>query len=607
MADNWEDRLAPLVVGGSASNWEDRLKTHDFTPAPNPADTGSNLEIYNPFGKNLDTGIGMGVGATNFLAGAGKAMTDLGRGLAQKVGGYSFADAADTKRRDAPLMATKAGLWGNVTGNVAVALPLAAVPGVNTLAGATAVGAGMGFAQPATGFGDMALNTGIGGAAGLGGNLVGRGLAAGYGLAKSTLQPFFKSGRQAMVNDLIAKFTPDAPTALRNIASDAGEIVPGSLPNAAEAAQTPGLAQLVKQVQQAPGTRAQADFLARTQANNAARIAAARTVSGDVGQRAFFAADRDATANQLYGAARAAGIDPAKLTPDALANIAAFQTRLPPQVTSLAKQIATASGTPMTDATSLDGMHWTKMALDGLINKEAGPTGNTALLRAYTGLQKDLLAGMDALSPDYAAARNVFASMSKPINQMDVGQALTDKLIPAINDFGGTKNLKASGFTEALRHGDAVAQRVTGMPSATIGDVLGDAHMKTLNSIGRDIARSANVVDMSAARGSDTVQNAISQNIIRSTLGPLGLPPSLSENTLLATLLRPAQFAGSLAEPQVMDQLGRTLLSPQLTAEALRQAARPGSTQAITQGLLRYLPPAGAAVPSGLLSNGAQQ
>lgn len=607
MADNWEDRLAPMAAGAPAANWEDRLKSLDFTPAPNPADSGSMLKILNPFGKNFDTGIPLSVGATNFWAGSGKALTDLGRGVAQKLGGYSFADAAEAKKLDAPLMATRAGMWGNVTGNVAAALPASFVPGANTLVGAAAIGSVMGLAQPATSFGDMALNTGIGGASGVGGNLLGRAIGAGYGLAKSTLQPFFKAGRQSMVDDLIGKFAPDPTTALRNIAADPGQLIPGSLPNAAEAAQTPGLAQLVKQVQQSPGTQAQADFLARTQANNAARTAAARTVSGDVGQRAFFAADRDATANQLYGAARTAGIDPALLTPDALANIAAFQSRLPPQVTNLATQIAKASGTPMTDATSIDGMHWTKMALDGLISKEAGPSGNSALLRAYTGLKSDLLTGMDALSPDYAVARKTFAAMSKPLNQMDVGQTLTDKLIPAINDFGGTGNLRAAGFADALRHGDVVAQRVTGLPSATIGDVLGNSHMDTLNALGKDLARSSNVSVMAAARGSDTVQNAISQNIIRSTLGPLGLPPSLAENTLLATLLRPAQYAGSLAEPQVMDQLGATLLSPQLTADAIRRAGLPGSTQAITQGLLRYLPPVGATVRSGLLSNGPQQ
>ena len=101
-------------------------------------------------------------------------------------------------------------------------------------------------------------------------------------------------------------------------------------------------------------------------------MAAVRTVSGDPGQRAFFDADRSAVADQLYGAARRTGIDPEKLTPDVLQNIAEFQARVPDSITAMAKKIAKMNGQPMTDATSLDGMHWTKVALDGLISKEAG-------------------------------------------------------------------------------------------------------------------------------------------------------------------------------------------------------------------------------------------
>lgn len=601
MADNWEDRLAP-VASAPASTWEARLRAAvDTGPAPNPAQGGSTLQVLNPFGQNFNTGINIGEGTQNFLAGAGKKMTDIAKGLAQKVGGYSFADAAETAKRDAPLMATGAGQAGSLVGGIATALPLAAVPGINTLAGAALAGAGMGAIDPATGWGNLAANTGEGAVGGLGGNVVGRGLGAAYGLGKSVLTPFFESGQKGLAADLIRQFTPDARTALRNIAADGGELVPGSLPSAADAAQVPGLAQLLKQVKQTPGSDAQAAILAREQANNAARVAAARTVSGDPGQRAFFAADRNATANQLYGQARQTGIDPAALTPEALKNIAAFQARLPDSVLNEARQIAKMSGAPMTDATSLDGMHWTKMALDGLISKEAGPSGNSALLKAYTGLKSDLLAGMDALSPDYAAARKTFADMSKPINQMDVGQALADKLIPALNDFGGTGNLRAAGYADALRHGDATAQRVLGMPSATIGDVLGDTHMGTLNALGQDLARASNTKNLAAAGGSDTVQNALSQNIIKSTIGPLGLPSSMASNTLLATLLRPAQYAGSLAEPKVMDQLARMLLSPTETAAALKDLG-PTKAKALAQELLKYSSGTGSALLTGATS-----
>ena len=595
MAD-WETRLKNSdIPEPPKSGWENRLRVADMSPPPNPAEGGGTLQ-FGPF----DTGLKIGENTQNFLAGTGKSMSDLAKGIGQKLGLYSFDDAAQTAKRDAPLMDTKSGTVGNVTGSVATMLPAAFIPGANTMAGAALIGAGTGLAQPAASAGEMVANTGIGAAAGPVGNMAGRALSAGTGFVRSTLEPFFAGGQKRIADDILRQFTPDSRTALANLLRDPGELVPGSLPNAAEAAQTPGIAQLVKQLRQMSGSQGQADFLARDQANNAARVAAVRTVAGDSGQRAFYDADREATANQLYSAARAKGIDPAALTPEALQNIAQFQQRVPPEVIAQAQKLAKISGTSMTDATSLDGMHWTKKALDGLIAKEAGPAGDSSLLRAYMGLKSDLLSGMDSLSPDYMAARKVYADMSKPINQMDVGQALSDKLIPALNDFGGNGNLRAAGFAEAMRHGDATTQRVLGMPRATMADVLEPAQMSTLNALGQDVARTANVKNLASASGSDTVQNAMSQNIINQTLGPLGLPASLGGNALLQSMLRPVQYAAKLGEGRITDRLAQMLLSPQETAMSLTRAEQPRIGEKLAQELIKYGSPAAAGAATAI-------
>lgn len=106
-------------------------------------------------------------GTEKFLSGAGKAMTDLGRGVGQMVGLVDRADVAESRRLDAPLMNTNAGLAGNVVGNIATALPTMAIPGVNTLRGATLLGGALGLAQPSVNttetVGNVAL--GAGGAA----------------------------------------------------------------------------------------------------------------------------------------------------------------------------------------------------------------------------------------------------------------------------------------------------------------------------------------------------------------------------------------------------------------------------------------------------------
>lgn len=128
-----------------------------------------------------------GSGLEDFRAGFGKAFVDIGRGIRQadvelsnKVGlGKWFPDrfgdqrvrqlrdeAAETRRRDAELIGSGAGFTGNVVGNVAAAVPALAIPGANTVSGASLVGAGMGALQPTQSAEERITNTGMGAALG---------------------------------------------------------------------------------------------------------------------------------------------------------------------------------------------------------------------------------------------------------------------------------------------------------------------------------------------------------------------------------------------------------------------------------------------------------
>lgn len=128
----------------------------------------------------------------NFRAGFGKGVVDIGRGAKQLVQTYGLSAlthgavapdfAADAmgriaqdavKERDAPLLKSKAGLGGDISGSIATALPTMFLPGVNTYTGAAALGAGLGVAQP-VGTGDSRLtNAALGAAGGVAGKYVG--------------------------------------------------------------------------------------------------------------------------------------------------------------------------------------------------------------------------------------------------------------------------------------------------------------------------------------------------------------------------------------------------------------------------------------------------
>jgi hypothetical protein len=132
-------------------------------------------EIIDP-SANANPTDGMS-GTQKFLAGVGKGMTDVARGVGQLVG-LTDRDAVDeTKRRDAPLMATGAGLAGNVAGTVAAYAPLAFIPGANSYAGATAIGAATGLMQPVGADDSRLTNTAVGGVSGFAGQALANGLS----------------------------------------------------------------------------------------------------------------------------------------------------------------------------------------------------------------------------------------------------------------------------------------------------------------------------------------------------------------------------------------------------------------------------------------------
>lgn len=111
-------------------------------------------------------------GTEKFLAGTGKAMADLGRGVGQMVGAVSRDDVAQSRKRDAALMNTGAGVAGNLFGNVAMLAPAAMIPGANTAAGAGTIGAVTGMLQPSTSTSETMLNVGLGGVGGVAGQKI---------------------------------------------------------------------------------------------------------------------------------------------------------------------------------------------------------------------------------------------------------------------------------------------------------------------------------------------------------------------------------------------------------------------------------------------------
>lgn len=106
------------------------------------------------------------------LAGAGKAITDVGRGVGQMVGLVSREDVAESRKNDQALMNTTGGQVGNFAGNVAMLAPTALIPGAATIPGAAIIGGVAGLTAPSTSTKETLANVALGGAGGAAGQAV---------------------------------------------------------------------------------------------------------------------------------------------------------------------------------------------------------------------------------------------------------------------------------------------------------------------------------------------------------------------------------------------------------------------------------------------------
>lgn len=573
---------------------------------------------------------GMGKGTHDLIQGAGERIGDLvnfvapapaptmsslitgnaPQSAAARLGLPTAADVAESRQIDAPLMATTAGRAGNIAGKIAAALPTVFIPGANGAVGAGLIGAGQGVLEPTTGDESVLRNTTTGAAGGVAGLGIVKTLGAGARIARAAAQPFYEAGQKQIIGRALNSAAGTDAGAVGNrleqaaapfvgpsqpglVRTTMGELVPGSVPTVGQAAENPGISALERAaVATQPSVTNQVS--AQLAAQNAARAGVLGDMAGSGGARDFAAAERAGTSDQLYGAARANGVDPAALTPAAQANIAAMQARIPAPILAEAKSLAQINGMPLDDSTSIAGMHYVKQALDDAISS-AKAAGNSTRAAALTGLQKDYLSGMDAISPDYAAARATHAAMSEPVNQMDVAQALIDK---AQNPLTGA--VQPAAFARALN--DKTAVGATGFSGATLDNTMTNQQQNLLKSLLADLQRSNAANTAGRGVGSDTVQKLAYANILDQS----GVPTFLRE-------LSPAQIVGNVAargadvaygraNKELGNRLAETMLSPAEAADAMSAANQADAPNALLRLLAPYLLTGARTAPPVLLT-----
>lgn len=541
-------------------------------------------------------------GFEKFAAGAGKAAYDIARGIGQFTPFVSRDDVAESRKRDAALMDTGAGVAGNIFGNVAAAVPTAFIPGANTIAGSAAIGAGMGLLQPSTSTSETLQNTAFGGVAGAAVPAAVRG----YQVGKSFVEPFYESGRNQIMGRALRKASGQQADEAMAAMRSARELVPGSMPTAGEAANNPGIAAL-QRTATAIDPVAMNQTAARQAANNAARVDALEQLAGTTGERAALSELRAGTAEDLYKQAYGKSID---LTRDAVTGQFLTKAEQAGRKAEITKLMGTPAlkeaskkahkmmlndpnlkGKAMSPTGSVEGLDYMRRALGDMI-KDAPPNEQRILI----GLRDRLDTTLQSVSPKYLEAKNTFAQMSKPISEMDVAQEIADKSINRL-----TGNLQPAAFARAVQ--DQTAATATGMKNATLQSTMKPESIATLNALRDDLARQNFAQTAGRGVGSDTVQKLAFSNMMDQSglpemvrgFGPAGVVGNVAQ--------RFGQVAYRDANERMAADLAQALLNPQAAARLMESAATNPRTAALVDALRRSGTALGASAPGLLQAN----
>lgn len=511
--------------------------------------------------------------------------------------------------------------WGRLSGNAAGTLPVMAMGGGQGVLGRIGMGAVQGATtagmMPTTGNSNQSYAQQKATQMGIGASL-GAAVPAGFSGARAfgnglwnVAQPVIQPGRfvgQGLAN---AMEPVEAAAAAANI-RNAPQFVPGSIPTTAQAAQTPVMVQTEKAAANIPAFKAAA--VQRASDNNIARWQALNGVAQD--QTALDAATqaRSAAAGPLYDAAHQAqtNVGPAFMR---YAQIPEMQEAMQRAHSNAALDAAVGRGvapvwptppipgvSPGSRAINGAALDYTSRALDDMIG-DAQRAGNNSRATSLQALQQRVDSWTQSYIPGVRQASDTYADMSVPVNTMEAGQQIANKLgtksmIPGIG--GGVAELQLNPYRTAL---------TTAMNSGNPAKYGIDANaLGTLQGIGQDLQRQS-LSNSIKSPGSDTAYNLAANGwLARQIYGPaFGGSTALGRTIAgLGTAMAGHPWAGAgiaggmgrigqTVGGRLQDRLSGLLLNPDTVLPYL-DARAASATQAapnpLVQGLLNYGRPA---------------
>jgi hypothetical protein len=212
-------------------------------------------------------------------------------------------------------------------------------------------------------------------------------------------------------------------------------------------------------------------------------------------------------------------------------------------------------------------LHNIKISLDDMLSK----TGDTALVRGARSqvmdVRKRLLGWLENKVPEYGAARTTFAEMSKPINQMEVGQYLEGKLTTPLEAGGERANV----FAAAVKDAPGTLKRATTNEARfkLLTDVLTPDQAQVVMSIRDDLARAAKTKTQARA-GAAASPDA--QRLASAARESVRTPPMLNRIATVANDII-SRLQGKI-DRKLAVQIATEMLDPQAAANAIEKAMK---------------------------------
>jgi len=468
---------------------------------------------------------------------------------------------------------------GAIAGNVATALPLAFAPGGTTALGGVGYGTLYGATLP-TLEGESRLENAI--STGLMGGVVPTTSALAKDV-KAIVEPLTEAGKQRVVSrTLQSAVGSEAPNVSQRLRM-AQELIAGSKPTAAEVAESGGISALQRAAMQANPEA----YTLRNLEQQSARSQALRGIAKDAPSIAEAEKVRKQATKPLFDTFDNTSIQVDK-------DLQGILNRLPGGVLSKAKDLARQEGTAFTVTAGERGAGHPLMpqeAKEAITTINGNALGNIdkALKDAINGIgenalgpnekriamqtRAELLLHLEKNIPEYKQAMSEFSRLSQPINQMQVGQNLIEKISPALSDFGALGKETAAKYAQALRNSLQTVKEATGFEQP-IEKLMTPKQMETLTNVGKDLARRSNMQELGRGVGSNTFQNMAMDNLISQSANPkmTGLTLKTLDAILnkipVANALSPSNLMKG--ENQALQQkLAEALLNPQEAARLM--------------------------------------